>query len=68
MRNLLLKALSESKEEVDDLARKAENAGAIIYASPVEKDGWMYGCGFTDPDNHRWNILYMDMSKMPGNK
>jgi len=24
----------------------------------------MYGCGFTDPDGHRWNALYMDMSKM----
>ena len=26
--------------------------------------GWMYGCVFTDLDGHKWNILYMDMSKM----
>lgn len=26
---------------------------------------WMYGAGFTDLDGHRWNVLYMDMSKMP---
>ncbi|MGE9745594.1 hypothetical protein [Bdellovibrio bacteriovorus] len=24
-----------------------------------------YGCGFFDPDGHRWNILFMNMSKMP---
>jgi hypothetical protein len=23
----------------------------------------MYGCGFADLDGHRWNVLYMDMSK-----
>ncbi|MDF2859634.1 MAG: hypothetical protein K0Q87_5485, partial [Neobacillus sp.] len=27
--------------------------------------GWMYGCGVADPDGHRWNVLFMDMSKMP---
>ena len=27
--------------------------------------GWMYGFGFCDIDGHRWNVLYMDMSKMP---
>jgi uncharacterized protein len=25
----------------------------------------MYGCGFSDPDGHRWNPLFMDMSKLP---
>jgi predicted lactoylglutathione lyase len=25
----------------------------------------MYGCVFADLDGHRWNVLYMDMSKMP---
>jgi hypothetical protein len=33
--------------------------------APGYKDSWMYGCGFTDLDGHRWNVLYMDMSKMP---
>jgi hypothetical protein len=23
------------------------------------------GCSFSDLDGHRWNALYMDMSKMP---
>ncbi|MBT2654454.1 VOC family protein [Bacillus sp. ISL-18] len=56
---------ANSREEVDELAVKAERAGGTIYGKPGEKGGWMYGCGFTDPDGHRWNALYMDMSKMP---
>jgi len=51
--------------EVDEIARKAERAGGTVYAKPGFKDGWMYGCGFTDLDGHRWNVLYMDMNKMP---
>jgi len=56
---------AESGEEVDDWARKAEEAGGTIYGKPAENQGWMYGCGFADPDGHRWNVLYMDMEKMP---
>ena len=56
---------AESREEVDEIAKKAEAAGEIIYRKPEEKDGWMYGCGFSDLDGHRWNVLYMDMSKLP---
>ena len=36
--------------------------------NPVESQGWMYACGFEDLDGHRWVMLYMDMSKMPGKK
>lgn len=56
---------AESMQEVNDLAEKVKNAGGKIFAEPGEKDGWMYGCGFLDPDGHRWNILYMDTSKTP---
>jgi uncharacterized protein len=56
---------ASSRAEVDDLAKKAVEAGATLYGKPGEKDGWMYGCGFVDLDGHRWNVLYMDMSKMP---
>lgn len=54
-----------SPQEVDEMARKAVDAGATLFGKPGYKDGWMYGCGFADLDGHRWNILYMDMSKMP---
>lgn len=56
---------ADSPAEVDQWAQKAAEAGATIYAKPGYKDGWMYGCGFADPDGHRWNLLFMDMNKMP---
>ena len=57
---------AESKAEVDEMLSKAEKAGGKIYASGGDKDGWMYGGGFIDLDGHRWNLLYMDFSKMKG--
>ena len=56
---------AETREEVDALAKRVRDAGGTIFGGPGEKQGWMYGFGFTDPDGHRWNVLYMDMSKMP---
>jgi len=55
---------ANSREEVDELALRAERAGGTVFSKPGENGGWMYGCGFADPDGHRWNALYMDMSKM----
>ena len=55
---------AESPLEVDQMLQKAEDAGGKIYANGGEKDGWMYGGGFIDVDGHRWNVLYMDFSKM----
>jgi predicted lactoylglutathione lyase len=62
---VLMSIDAESREEVDELARKVTEAGGTIYAEPGENQGWMYGCGFCDLDGHRWNVLYMDFSKMP---
>jgi predicted lactoylglutathione lyase len=56
---------AESRDEVDELARKVVAAGGTLFAPPEETQGWMYGCGFADPDGHRWNVLHMDMAKMP---
>lgn len=56
---------AESREEVNEIAKKVKNAGAIVFSEPAENQGWMYGCAFTDLDGHRWNVLHMDMSKMP---
>jgi predicted lactoylglutathione lyase len=64
---VLLSIDAESREEVDELARKAGEAGGFVFGKPQENQGWMYGCGFTDLDGHRWNVLHMDSSKMPGN-
>ena len=56
---------AESREEVDELAKKVEKAGGTVFSKPAEIQGWMYGFAFADLDGHRWNQIYMDMSKMP---
>lgn len=55
---------AQSKEEVDEMVSKVERAGGTIYSKPVD-GGWLYGAGFADLDGHRWNVVYMDFSKMP---
>lgn len=62
---VLLSFDAQSKEEVDELVEKVKKAGGISTHKPGEMTGWMYGCVFTDLDGHRWNILHMDMSRMP---
>ena len=62
---VLLSFDAQSKEEVDELVKKVIAAGGRSDHKPSEMTGWMYGCVFTDLDGHRWNILHMDMSKMP---
>ncbi len=62
---VLLSVDAASRHEVDQMAHRAEKAGGVVFATPEEIDGWMYGCGFADVDGHRWNVLYMDMDKMP---
>jgi predicted lactoylglutathione lyase len=57
-----------SREEIDEYATKVRNAGATLFGGPGEKDGWLYGFGFVDPDGHRWNLIYFDMEKVPGAK
>lgn len=63
---LMISIDAESREDVDAFTAKVEPAGGKVFAQPAEIQGWMYGSAFTDPDGHRWNTLYMDMSKMPG--
>ncbi len=55
---VLLSIDAENREEVDALAEKAAAAGGHVFAAPGGQ-GPMYGCGFSDPDGHRWNVLYM---------
>ena len=61
---VLLSIDAQSKEEVDQMVEKAIAAGGSSNHKPKEMTGWMYGCLFTDIDGHKWNVLYMDMSKM----
>ena len=61
---VLLSIGADSREEVDQLAKKAAEAGVTVFSEPGG-EGWMYGAGFADLDGHRWNVLYMDGSRMP---
>jgi predicted lactoylglutathione lyase len=54
-----------NRAQVDEIAARARAAGGKVYREPAESNGFMYGCGLVDPDGHRWNSLYMDVSKMP---
>jgi len=56
---------AESREEVDEIARKVFDAGGNVFSEPAEIQGWMYGFAFADLDGHRWNQVYMDFSRMP---
>jgi hypothetical protein len=62
---VLLSIDAQSKEDVDALAQRAVEAGGSSNHKPSEMKGFMYGCTFADPDGHRWNVLYMDLSKIP---
>jgi predicted lactoylglutathione lyase len=62
---MLISIDAQSKQEVDEFAAKVREAGGDLFAEPAENQGWMYGCGFADLDGHRWNVLYMDLSKLP---
>ena len=55
---------AESREKVDEIVKKAVEAGGSIYAESQDH-GWMYGHSFADPDGHQWEILYMDESAIP---
>lgn len=61
---VLLSIGVDSKDEVDELAKKAVAAGGKSNHQASEMQGWMYGCIFSDLDGHKWNVLYMDMSRM----
>ena len=61
----VLVALSvESRAKVDEMIKKAENAGGKEYRT-AQDYGWMYGRAFEDINGHIWEIGYMDESKMP---
>lgn len=52
---------ADSKQEVDDLFRKALAAGGK-QTNPVNDQGFMYSASFMDLDSHQWEVMYMDVS------
>ena len=51
---------ADSREEVDEWAKEVKKAGGTVFSKPQKIQGnkdW-YGCGFADPDGHKWNVFY----------
>jgi hypothetical protein len=49
----------ESREQVDDLVRRAVAFGGTTYTEPKDY-GFMYQHGFQDLDGHIWELIYME--------
>lgn len=58
---LLISIGAPSKEYVDIMAAKVEEAGGTVFSVPATIQGYMYGFAFSDLDGHRWNYLYMEI-------
>lgn len=54
----------ESRKSVDDMIQKAIEAGGSTYRKPQDHS-WMYAHSFADLDGHQWEVLYIDIDKMP---
>ena len=52
---------SLSRDEVNDMVRKAIAAGGTTYKEPQDH-GFMYGHGFQDLDGHVWELVFMEPS------
>jgi len=52
---------SASRDEVNEMVRKAVAAGGTTYKEP-EDHGVMYGHGFQDLDGHIWELAFMEPS------
>lgn len=51
---------ANSRKEVDTCAEQVTEAGGTLLSTPAEigtGNGW-YGCGFADPDGHKWKVFY----------
>jgi uncharacterized protein len=52
---------AQSRQEVDDLVRKAIEAGGKPWKDSFA-EGPMYGGSFQDLDGHVWEVMHMDVS------
>lgn len=54
---IIFSLMAESREEVDQCVEEVEKAGGSVFSSPREF-GQGYTVGFSDPDGHKFNLLY----------
>ena len=56
---------AESREEVDEIVKKAIAAGGTQAMDPQDH-GFMYSWDFYDLDGNQWGIFWMDPAAIPG--
>lgn len=61
---VIMALTADSRAQVDELVNKALEAGGKPYNDPVDH-GFMYTWSFQDPDNHLWELFYMDPNAAP---
>lgn len=61
---VLIAIEADSRIRVDEIVKCALNNGGTRYREYADH-GWMYYDSFADPDGHQWEVLFMDISKLP---
>ncbi len=61
---VLVSLSAENRAEVDRMIADAVAAGGKEYREKQDL-GYMYSRAFQDPDGHVWEIIHMDMGKLP---
>ncbi|MBO0947151.1 VOC family protein [Fibrella forsythiae] len=56
---MIIALSADSREAVNELVRKAVDAGATT-PTPPQDHGFMYGHGFQDLDGHLWEVFFME--------
>lgn len=62
----IISLFSDNRADVDSLADKALNAGAVNYSDPQDM-GFMYSRSFQDLDGHLWEVGWMDPAHVEPN-
>ncbi|MDQ1155593.1 VOC family protein [Brevundimonas sp. SORGH_AS_0993] len=57
---MLLCLSHDSREAVDAIVAKAEQAGGTADPNATQDHGFMYGRSYADPDGHIWEVMWMD--------
>nr|WP_314437771.1 VOC family protein [uncultured Brevundimonas sp.] len=57
---MLLCLSHDSREAVDAIVAKAEQAGGTADPNAPQDHGFMYGRSYADPDGHIWEVMWMD--------
>lgn len=56
----------DDRAAVDATAEAGEAAGGVLDGRPAMDAGWMYNRQIQDPDGHVLELVWMDMSALPG--